>query len=791
MKIYDFVFAYFNVLDDILTGAEYQLDCAYIRAYLNKNGCFTMQYIDNVNLSHYNYINAISNLATHNYVFFINEYNYYISKIVINKLKQIKSGINICIIGPSVNYISYNFPYEISFDVAVFRHSHVALEMICNLKKNEYSIISNICYKQKNTVYFTDKEEYEYSLDTLGLPYSEKLIPPEEIGNVGMMTSIGCYGNCIFCSYNAKPNIFRLHSIDNVIKELDYVSQYCRGNDITVRFFDDCFSVNPARTLELLQTISRREFDFSFWCCLRADLLNEDIIDYLHKCNFSRIVIGLETASKNVIQNLGKVQIGDTPESFYERFTRVYSYAREKKISPMFSVNFGLPYETFQDAYRTIEFIFEQKAVADISVCFMTCFPGSSVFEDSEAYLIEKEISPTKMPLRTFYKHYDMKQIFNQLYDSKIISKSIDRIIDSASFYYRMVFSGLFFEYKLSYTIDAIFVDVINDENMKFIDKNISIVGNIFILNMSLKVDINAFADERKKLKLCIPQYDKNLNEAYKNDLFLPNQNFYKVLEDKVVLQRSNLYLGKPINIELDDFCVLRDMRVFEETFASFEESNVIEIKLVAKLSFINSCMIAGKCTLCDLNRIRIEGSSLYAVCSKTLLGKIQDDYDKIKKYVVKYSDLIFSQRGCGGCEVNKWCPKCVSPQDIWGSASNYCKYMKRDKDFLLFMKLLGKLYIFYSENNSLINQKVSAYFLGSEKISVAGKYIFNDSTVLVLLNGNSYIINLYTHDVINCREFERDCLLSIIDANVKKRDMNLNSINISSFVKKDVFRYI
>ena len=161
-----------------------------------------------------------------------------------------------------------------------------------------------------------EKKDYNYSLDDLALPYSEKLIPPEEVGNVGMLTSIGCYGNCSFCSYNRGGISFRFHSINNIIKELDYIAQYNNSEDVTIRFFDECFSVNSIRTLDILLEISKRKYKFKYWCCLRYDILNERIINFLYICNFRDIVIGFESASEEIISKLGKLKNSTNPKQF-------------------------------------------------------------------------------------------------------------------------------------------------------------------------------------------------------------------------------------------------------------------------------------------------------------------------------------------------------------------------------------------------------------------------------------------------------------------------------------------
>ena len=164
---YDLVFVYLNIWDDDLTGAEHQLDCAYIRAYLEKIGYRTFQYINHSSSSYHDYVYDLVNLNVQKNIFFINEYNYYISKIVINKIKLANPDLTIYIFGASASYVSSKLCDDLYFDVSINRHPHVALEKLCHAEKAEYPHIPNIAYRCDKSIVFTEKEEYVYSLDDL------------------------------------------------------------------------------------------------------------------------------------------------------------------------------------------------------------------------------------------------------------------------------------------------------------------------------------------------------------------------------------------------------------------------------------------------------------------------------------------------------------------------------------------------------------------------------------------------------------------------------------------------
>ena len=385
---------------------------------------------------------------------------------------------------------------------------------------------------------------------------------------------------------------------------------------------------------------------------------------------------------------------------------------RKKGINPIFSVNFGLPNETLVNAYETIEFILRLKAVSNISVCYTTCFPNSPIFEDSQNYQVEKEPSPTNFPCRTIYGKYDMRQVFAQLYRSNITRKTIDSLKHKQCLDYRLIFTGLFNEYKTNNTFDAIFVDKMNDENLKFIDKCIKIDGDVFFHNSNLVMGKKTFADDRKQLKVIIPVFDENMYNAHKKNCLLPNQNFYYSNKNKIILQRNNIYNEKPMIINMRNFDIEEDFNYFEDAFSVFKENNTINIESVKKIGFMNSCAYAGKCFFCNLNKVRIDGTLVYASCNDIVLGEVKMDYNEIRKNALKIKKEYILKRKCAICSVNKWCPKCISPYHIWNNDKDYCRYMQRDKDFLIFLKIIGKIYTMFQENDFFKELNIHAYFL-------------------------------------------------------------------------------
>ena len=596
--MYDVVLVYLNIFNGYLTGAEYQLDCGYIGSYLLKNRKRVCQYI-NKNLSSVRNLvyDLDENYKSNNYCFYINEYNYYISKIVINNLKKINRSCNVLIAGPSAEYIGKFLLDEVDIDYCITYASAITLDRILNDQKKQ--TIPNIIYREEKEIHSTANVFFDYTLDDLGHPYQSGMIPPEEIQNVGMTTSIGCYGNCSFCSYKKESKLFKTHSIESVLYEISYISHYIKGSNVRINFLDDCFSVNPARTYDLCMNLKKQSYRFCYWCCTRADLLNEAIIDLMRECNFKGVVIGLESASTRVFEKIGKIEVGSNAAQYLDRIAKLYKYGKEKGINPCVSANFGLPFEEYDDVQKTLKYLSHNSMVENVSVCFTTAFPGSRLFDNN--YMFDTKIAPSpyKLPFRTEYKEY-MKAVCYQLdtFRYKDQNREWEKIIVE-------VFSGVSFKDALNKNdcIDYIFADTISTEIFEIINNYVSVNGYIFVEADKLEFKNHLYSENRKTLCMTLKQYDSIMLQAYEKNYYLPNIVFYHIVGSNIYFQPNATYIPQKGKVKFREIESIDDFKELYDEAKKFYSTRVIMVKNLQRGFILDSCrwirdMCNRKCCL-------------------------------------------------------------------------------------------------------------------------------------------------------------------------------------------------
>ncbi len=173
-----------------------------------------------VSISHYNYLDAIRiirRLRAKEPSLYLFVGGYY-PTLHFTELFQMASGINCCIIGEG---------------------EYTCLELIQALKEGrDWSLIEGIVYQKGSEIVQTNRRSLPQNLDNLPFPKRSDFIRDQ---SASMITTRGCYENCIFCSNkeflkSSSGKKFRFRTAENVVSEMELLV-----NDYGIRhiFFMD------------------------------------------------------------------------------------------------------------------------------------------------------------------------------------------------------------------------------------------------------------------------------------------------------------------------------------------------------------------------------------------------------------------------------------------------------------------------------------------------------------------------------------------------------------------------
>ena len=224
-----------------------------------------------------------------------------------------------------------------------------------------------------------------FDIDQFPIPNRDGMIPEKYglmIGDVPatiMVTGRGCPYNCCFCgNFDKKP---KSRSIENVMEELDIIKEQGYG---AVYLVDDSFGID--RRHAKLVSMALKERGLIYRVETRASLIDDEFAGFLAFTGCKVVGMGIESGSDKVLVQANKMT--NTAE-IRNAVQLLGSYG----ISTKGFFIFGLPGETLEDAFNTIEFAREMKrhgmSTADFYV--LTPFPGCPVNKDPASFGITIE----------------------------------------------------------------------------------------------------------------------------------------------------------------------------------------------------------------------------------------------------------------------------------------------------------------------------------------------------------------------------------------------------------------
>ena len=197
---------------------------------------------------------------------------------------------------------------------------------------------------------------------------SESRYTSEDMGLI--MTSRGCPYGCTYCSTDTRRVSYR--SIDNVLKEIRLVKEKYGTSQFS--FKDDSFTVNRKRVEDLCDRLIKEKFNINWECNTRVNLINDDLLLKMKRAGCNSIKVGIESGSERVLKEMNKGITHDQVRNAAKLFRKVGIH-----WTGYFMM--GVPGETVEDVYKTLDFMYEVKPdFASIGV--YEPFPGTPMFAE-------------------------------------------------------------------------------------------------------------------------------------------------------------------------------------------------------------------------------------------------------------------------------------------------------------------------------------------------------------------------------------------------------------------------
>ena len=250
------------------------------------------------------------------------------------------------------------------------------IECIC--ENGNLDDVSGIAYRDKgNQIKMNSRTVIELSLNDLPIPAYDLLpsfkpyylIDPFMSPYSLVYAGKGCPFKCKYCT--ASKTNYSCRSADNIIKELKMLKKM--GGVKYVWFFDEVFTINRKRVIEICERILEENIKIKWFCDTRVELVDEELLKIMRKGGCIGISYGVESGSQKVLDEANK---GIKVEQAYE----AVRYAKDAGIKTVGHFILGLPGETEETMKHTIEY--SKQLGLDLAQFYCAVpFPGSRLYD--------------------------------------------------------------------------------------------------------------------------------------------------------------------------------------------------------------------------------------------------------------------------------------------------------------------------------------------------------------------------------------------------------------------------
>ncbi len=193
-----------------------------------------------------------------------------------------------------------------------------------------------------------------------------------------MITSRGCMYQCSYCDRSVFKKGFRYNSAAYIYEHMKHLREKFGVRHINI--YDDLFTANRRRIVELCAKLSRFPLGVNFNCAVRVGYTDDELLRMLKDAGCLMVSLGIESADPEM---LARHKSGVSLDDVRDTVGRIQRAGlRAKGLFMM-----GLPGETEESIRSTSDFIISL-GLDDMNMAKFTPFPGAPLWanirEDGE-----------------------------------------------------------------------------------------------------------------------------------------------------------------------------------------------------------------------------------------------------------------------------------------------------------------------------------------------------------------------------------------------------------------------
>ncbi len=241
--------------------------------------------------------------------------------------------------------------------------------------------IKGLIWRRKEEIVANEPRLKIPDLDFLPFPAYEKLkgFPRDyhlplfsyiQAPGATMITSRGCMYQCSYCDRSVFKKGFRYNSAAYIYEHMKYLREKFGVRHINI--YDDLFTANRERIVELGEKLSRYPLGIHFNCAVRVGYTDDDLLKMLKDAGCLMVSLGIESADPDMLK---RHKSGVSLDEVRDTVRRIQKAGL--RVKGLFMM--GLPGETEESVKQTSNFIISL-GLDDMNMAKFTPFPGAPLW---------------------------------------------------------------------------------------------------------------------------------------------------------------------------------------------------------------------------------------------------------------------------------------------------------------------------------------------------------------------------------------------------------------------------
>jgi radical SAM superfamily enzyme YgiQ (UPF0313 family) len=306
--------------------------------------------------------------------------------------------------------------------------------------KTDISDVDGIVYRKNDIVLLTKESEQIQNLDEIPSPYIEKAIDEKTIKNyypyIPTETMRGCPYSCHYCYYHKDFKKLNYFSLERVERELKYIlEREPRG----VYLMDPTFNTNKKRSKEILRIIIKHNKKSTLHVELKAELLDEEMVDLLHKAGTDYIEIGIQSTNEKTLKLINRHFNAD-------KFRENVLLLNKKDLPYEIQLIDGLPADNYETLKNSVDWLLTLRP-RTIEIMRFMLLPGTYLRTNARRFGITYKpkapyhsIKSDTFSSEDLEKTEKLRRAISDLYGSGVLRESLYPLTERLGISFTLIF---------------------------------------------------------------------------------------------------------------------------------------------------------------------------------------------------------------------------------------------------------------------------------------------------------------------------------------------------------------